>query len=1223
MCRLNFNSFVLLYLIQSTFICADESKVIKYQTAQQWAEKFGVDLWSLGEFITRKNDVVQSFKQAQIVNRSGSVIVEEIAKEIKKMMDARISAIKRIVDTAQEVGSISASNDEVVEKNFTYYNSKQMIEPSEVSLNESPITSDGEENLDKLELPKPVIYLTESEKFSDYVNLSLSSVHVPTNVYDRAKNVIKAIKWSEVLDNIFDSNYKRDPSLFWQFFCSSTGFMRQFPATKWKFDPVDLYDCRIRHWYIAAANSPKDMIILIDNSGSMTGQKKDIARHIVENILDTLTPNDFVNIFTFSDLIRDVVDCFGDTLVQANSANIRAMKESLHNIETNELANFSAALTRAFDTLSNYRHTGANCNQAIMLISDGLPISVDDVFEIYNWGEKPNIPVRVFTYLIGREVPDVKNIKDMACNNRGFYVHINTLAEVREQVLEYIPVMARPLVLNRTHHPIVWSHIYADVVDTQLTDYEWECRERASQRDRFMAYRKTRTFQGLPDDPSTLGYDFIENDESELTKKFNFMTTVAIPIYDKRENATRIANLLGVAGTDIPINDIKRMMQPFLLGVGAYAFIVDNNGHILTHPDFRPVFYKDILKPAYDSVDMIDVELVDDDREPRDYDPILIELREQIINQSTGSKTLLQKFHFDKMRRVSRTKRHYYWTGINDTPFTLVITLPEEYGKYRLQTRSEDEIHRDTAKGTNVLNFFNGSNWKIHPDWLYCKHNNESFSSPEAELIYFLERMRQPGWRWPLNRSPPTPEHMSNVYTNITAGRFLSDKDSYYCDRNLMQSLVYDAKVTEWFSRNTSSGLNDNGSEFKQRFGVSVSFLATHSGLLRWQDYNQMGEEIRPENEFSETNKRAIDETWYKRAVEQHFIEPNSFVYSVPFDAANKNDTLVTATHAVFHRDNTRFAPAAVVGFQFQLTAMQGLFKNITNGCTEPSCVSCMHDSFECFLLDDNGYVIVSNIDFADTGRFFGEVRGSAMRRMIDEGIYQAVTVYDYQAICFINKDSSSLASKLITPFIYIWKLFKIIASHMIWLYVSLLVENVSGYGSYSYDGANYDNVDYYPPDPTEREPVSKTKEQEFDRRVLINRTRPERCDKVFTLYQMLRPKEKEKSPFDLPMSQCNRPYIAIPIPNSNMLLYVGDAMCFRHEENIPLLNQPVEKDYNETLHCMKSRKAPQYRRQLKHCFSNNSNEAQIEICGKANKFHLSLYTLILAVFVAIKSFIY
>lgn len=47
---------------------------------------------------------------------------------------------------------------------------------------------------------------------------------------------------------------------------------------------------------------------------------------------------------------------------------------------------------------------------------------------------------------------------------------------------------------------------------------------------------------------------------------------------------------------------------------------------------------------------------------------------------------------------------------------------------------------------------------------LYCKHSNDTYSSPEAELLYFLERMRQPGWRWPLNRSPPPPEH-ANIYS--------------------------------------------------------------------------------------------------------------------------------------------------------------------------------------------------------------------------------------------------------------------------------------------------------------------------------------------------------------------------------------------------------------------------------------------------------------------------
>lgn len=36
---------------------------------------------------------------------------------------------------------------------------------------------------------------------------------------------------------------------------------------------------------------------------------------------------------------------------------------------------------------------------------------------------------------------------------------------------------------------------------------------------------------------------------------------------------------------------------------------------------------------------------------------------------------------------------------------------------------------------------------------------------------------------------------------------------------------------------------------------------------------------------FSETNKKAIDEMWYKRAIDQHNIEPESFVFSVPFNS--------------------------------------------------------------------------------------------------------------------------------------------------------------------------------------------------------------------------------------------------------------------------------------------------------------------------------------------------
>lgn len=153
--------------------------------------------------------------------------------------------------------------------------------------------------------------------------------------------------------------------------------------------------------------------------------------------------------------------------------------------------------------------------------------------------------------------------------------------------------------------------------------------------------------------------------------------------------------------------------------------------------------------------------------------------------------------------------------------------------------------------------------------------------------------------------------------------------------------------------------------------------------------------------------------------------------------------------------------------------------------------------------------------------------------------------------------------------------------------------------------------------------PSTKNKEQEFDKRVLINRTRPERCDKIITLYQLWRPKEKEKSAFDSPMSSsCDRPFIVMPIPSSNMILVVASTLC-SVENPIPFYNQPVEKHYNaSSLQCYRLKSFPPYRRQLKHCFNKHLNESQIELCGRANRFYSHLYAFSLPLlFIVMKFF--
>lgn len=46
---------------------------------------------------------------------------------------------------------------------------------------------------------------------------------------------------------------------------------------------------------------------------------------------------------------------------------------------------------------------------------------------------------------------------------------------------------------------------------------------------------------------------------------------------------------------------------------------------------------------------------------------------------------------------------------------------------------------------------------------------------------------------------------------------------------------------------------------------------------------NEMFEFV-PHRDPSVSIYRSVDEVWYKRAVEQHYVEAQSFVYSVPFN---------------------------------------------------------------------------------------------------------------------------------------------------------------------------------------------------------------------------------------------------------------------------------------------------------------------------------------------------
>lgn len=287
---------------------------------------------------------------------------------------------------------------------------------------------------------------------------------------------MEALMWSQNLDDVFVNNYDADPALSWQYFGSETGVLRHYPAKSWEdrdtTSSVDVYDCRKRSWYIETATCSKDVVILLDRTGSMYKYLSFLAKLTIKNLLDTFSNNDSFNIYTYSDNVTTLVECFDGDLVQATPENIKVFNEELRKLAVYNYANethIRNATIKALELLKRARierRCGPKvpCNQAIMLITDNIQGNFTQTFLDYNRDpdEPERIPVRVFTYLLGKDQSNVEEMKSIACMNRGTFAHIQTLDEVQEKVLDYVSKIALPLVLQGEKHPPTWTHAFKD-----------------------------------------------------------------------------------------------------------------------------------------------------------------------------------------------------------------------------------------------------------------------------------------------------------------------------------------------------------------------------------------------------------------------------------------------------------------------------------------------------------------------------------------------------------------------------------------------------------------------------------------------------------------------------------------------------------------------------------------------------------------------------------------
>ncbi|KAJ8872181.1 hypothetical protein PR048_025783 [Dryococelus australis] len=374
------------------------------------------------------------------------------------------------------------------------------------------------------------------------------------------------------------------------------------------------------------------------------------------------------------------------------------------------------------------------------------------------------------------------------------------------------------------------------------------------------------------------------------------------------------------------------------------------------------------------------------------------------------------------------------------------------------------------------------------------------------------------------------------------------------------------------------------------------------------------------EPHFSKTNNKAIDELWYKRAVEQNEMEPESFVFSVPFNSGLKNDTLVTASNTIFVTSNAHSAPAAVVGFQFQHLSLHTLFKNITHSCDLGNLCSstCSSENLDCYVLDNNGFVVVGE-NLAHTGMFFGQVHSHIMERLVEERVYQRIHIFDYQAVCFRGTDDDNSSTSLKTPLQHLRWLVEWMIASTVWALTQINLHHLWHYdGAYaSEDESIYvDTADEEEEEEEEEERkgtqyAKSHKSQHPSRKeVMINRTRPDACDKELDLYSLVKYDDKHQSPYAFKHNACSRPFVVQSIPHSNLILVVVDTLCKSDYEKLTI--EATEVVYaNHTLSCYKVHNFNLHRTRPPSCINNHTRESEIkDQCGGCSTIHTSILLL-------------
>jgi Ca-activated chloride channel family protein len=186
---------------------------------------------------------------------------------------------------------------------------------------------------------------------------------------------------------------------------------------------------------------PREMVFVLDTSGSMRGPKMDQARRALKYCLSNLHSKDRFAVLNFA----TVINRYRDGLVDASSEQVEQAKKWVDALE----ATGGTAINDAMTAALNLRPTESDRTFTVVFFTDGQPTvgETNPQKILTNVAAKNSANTRIFTFGVGDDV-NATMLDQMAEQSRAVSTYVRPAEDIEAKVSSLYSKISHPILAN-------------------------------------------------------------------------------------------------------------------------------------------------------------------------------------------------------------------------------------------------------------------------------------------------------------------------------------------------------------------------------------------------------------------------------------------------------------------------------------------------------------------------------------------------------------------------------------------------------------------------------------------------------------------------------------------------------------------------------------------------------------------------------------------------------